>query len=103
MSRPPKVHYDADGHARCHRPGATILTADRDAVTCSQCTAILAGTWGNYPHQSGYQWADVKPHGTPAAARRHYRRGEKPLRRYCETCAQAQERDTADRYARRAA
>lgn len=31
----------------------------------------------------------VKPHGTTAAARRHYRRGEKP----CELCREAMSRD----------
>jgi hypothetical protein len=35
---------------------------------------------------------DLRPHGTPAAYRRHYRRGEKP----CEACRQAESRRHAD-------
>lgn len=42
----------------------------------------------------GYRWADVKPCGTPAAARRHLRRGEPP----CESCRQAEARRQQDRY-----
>ena len=33
--------------------------------------------------------SELAPHGTPAAARRHYRRGEKP----CEPCRGAANRD----------
>ena len=39
-------------------------------------------------------WLDC---GTPVAARRHYRRGEKPLASYCQTCAQAARRNWAER------
>ena len=39
---------------------------------------------------------DVKPHGTPAAYRRHYRHGEKP----CEACRQAESIRLAESAAR---
>ena len=39
-------------------------------------------------------WLDC---GTPAAARRHYRRGDKPLIDYCQTCAQAARLHWAER------
>ena len=41
----------------------------------------------------GSRWADVRPHGTLAAYRRHYRHGEQP----CEDCRQANARASADR------
>lgn len=48
---------------------------------------------------AGSRWADVKPHGTPAAYRRHYRHGEKP----CQRCADAANRARRERYQPRAA
>ena len=36
-------------------------------------------------------------HGTMAAARAHYRRGEKPLDNYCQSCATAARRQWAER------
>jgi hypothetical protein len=41
----------------------------------------------------GWNELDLKPHGTPAAYRRHYRNGTKP----CEACRKAQSRQNADR------
>ena len=41
----------------------------------------------------GSRWADVRPHGTLAAYRRHYRHGEQP----CEDCRQANARACAER------
>ena len=38
--------------------------------------------------RGGWHWADTRPHGTIAAARRHYRHGEKP----CRSCLQAMAR-----------
>jgi hypothetical protein len=40
-----------------------------------------------------YQDWQLSPHGTLAAARRHYRDGEKP----CRACKQAEQRDWAER------
>ena len=34
-------------------------------------------------------WA-LKPHGTPAAYRRHIRNGQKPVRKFCPRCADAE-------------
>ena len=34
-------------------------------------------------------WMDRAPHGTDARARRHWRDGDKPLRQFCELCADA--------------
>ena len=47
------------------------------------------------------RWADIdlRPHGTTAAYKRHYRRGEQP----CEACRQAQSRYNERRNAKRAA
>lgn len=42
----------------------------------------------------GTRWADVQPCGTPAAARRHQRRGEPP----CPSCLQAEARRWDDRH-----
>jgi rRNA pseudouridine-1189 N-methylase Emg1 (Nep1/Mra1 family) len=42
-----------------------------------------------YPDMIAY------PHGTPARARWHYRRGHKPLRMYCVKCADANALDKA--------
>jgi ribosomal protein S27AE len=92
----PALHYDHDGCSRCGH--GTRLTTDQAAVTCGTCTLILAGPWGG--GQPGREWADRQPHGTPAAARRHYRLGHKPLRWFCRTCSDAVARDRADRYAR---
>jgi hypothetical protein len=39
----------------------------------------------------------TKPHGTAAAARRHYRHGEKPLKKYCTACYLAQQFDAQDK------
>lgn len=36
-------------------------------------------------------------HGTMAAARAHYRRGEKPLADYCQSCAAAVRRQRLER------
>ena len=47
--------------------------------------------------QGLWSWPDVKPHGTTAAARRHYRHGEK----LCESCRQAEQRRKADLRQRR--
>jgi hypothetical protein len=43
----------------------------------------------------GQRWADVKPCGTGAAYRRHYRRGEKP----CLACRQWRSRLDRDQRA----
>jgi hypothetical protein len=87
----PKVHFDDGGQSRC-RMGRQ-LTADRDKVTCGTCDGILSGTWGTQVSRpSGYQWADVKPHGTAAAARRHYRHGTPP----CDSCRQHEKRRGED-------
>lgn len=48
---------------------------------------------------TGRRWSEptLKPHGTIAAHRRHYRRGELP----CESCRQAACRNAADYRERR--
>lgn len=89
------LHYDRDGngHApRCGTPGRTQVTSDRADVTCLTCLNLMAGV-----HGVGVRPFDLKPCGTVAAYRRHKRRGE----RVCESCAQARDRDAADRKARR--
>jgi hypothetical protein len=42
--------------------------------------------------RSGWRWPDVKPCGTEAACRRHYRHGEKP----CEDCRRGRSRYRED-------
>jgi hypothetical protein len=51
------------------------------------------------PRRGGWRMneLDVRPHGTVAAARRHYRHGETP----CESCRQAEHRAWQDYSARR--
>lgn len=81
------VHLGKDGGPSCGAPRAThalTMTTDLTAVTCGRCL-------------TGWQWPDVKPHGTTAALRRHYRQGT----RVCESCRQADSRDHADRNAAR--
>jgi len=84
------VHLDAGGRARCGQPRPFRLAASQEQVTCARCLAGLAPVSG-----TRWQWPDVKPCGTLAACRRHYRRGEKP----CESCRQAEQRRWQDRRA----
>jgi hypothetical protein len=79
------VHYDSDGGPRCGRTGNPKLSEDPGEVTCRFCRRILDGT-----HGTGNRQPDL-PCGTPAAYRRHFRRGEKP----CESCQQAEARRKA--------
>ena len=82
------VHLDAGGRARCGQPRPFRLAASQEQVTCARCLAGLAPVSG-----TRWQRADVMPHGTPAAYRRHYRYGEKP----CESCRQAEARRQQER------
>jgi len=91
------VHLDTGGRPRCGHPNAVYLSTGETEVTCLSCLLKLRG--GNTLGLRHPDW-QLRPHGTSAAARRHYRRGEKPLRRYCETCAQYEERRQEDRRAR---
>lgn len=88
------IHFDRGGKPRCGTPWSTALTGDPAAVTCLKCAGIHAGTWATGWSRTGRVWADHKPHGTPAAARRHYRRGE-PL---CASCDQRVKRDRREHY-----
>lgn len=73
MPRARAVHLPAPGGgARCGNRGAALFGAPGE-VTCRQCL-------GRYS-----RWADVRPCGTLAAYRRHYRHGEQP----CRQCRQA--------------
>lgn len=77
------THLDrGDGRPACGAPGAVspAITADTSAVDCVRCNG------------GGWTWPDVRPHGTVAAYRRHYRHGEEP----CESCRQAKARAQAD-------
>jgi hypothetical protein len=95
MTAPSAVHLGTGGRPRCGRPHPRPwqLTSDHDAVTCRYCLNLMAGT-----HHVGVLAADVKPHGSIPAIRRHYRRREE----LCDSCKQAEQRDTADRYRRTA-
>jgi hypothetical protein len=42
------------------------------------------------PERGFHERADLHPHGSEARARWHRRRGEKPLRKYCARCADAE-------------
>ena len=88
MSAVKATHYDTGGTPRCGNLTPFSLSTDQEAVTCGLCIALLTGTRG------GWRWADVAPHGTLTAARRHYRHGEKP----CDSCKQAMARRDRDRY-----
>jgi len=92
-----KVHFDYGGRARCGNRAARQFTADREQVTCRYCANLLDGT-----HHVGVYHCDVEPHGTPAAARRHYRNGDRNLRFTCPPCWHAEHHKSAGRYARRA-
>lgn len=76
------VHLDrGDGTAACGAPNAARaveVTADPGAVDCGRCNR--------------WTWNDVRPHGTLAACRRHYRHGEQP----CGSSRQAQSRYLQD-------
>jgi hypothetical protein len=85
------VHFDRDGRARCGRPNVT-LSADREQVTCATCRNIIDGT-----HGIGNRKSEAL-HGTLAAARRHYRRGERNLRYRCPSCWQAEQRASEDKW-----
>lgn len=91
--REPKVHYDRGGRPRCGRAGQVALTGDPAAATCGRCRGMLDGTFGTGRRRPG-----VRPHGTLAAVRRHYRHGERNLRDACPPCWQAQSRANADNY-----
>lgn len=73
-----------------HPNARPLVTTRRHLVTCEQCLKRMTGTW--WPR------VDVAPHGTLAAARRHYRNGQMPLRWFCESCDQAVKRASKDRY-----
>lgn len=76
------IHLDRDGRTRCGHIGRNSqVAADLEDVTCQNCRDISAGIGRTL----GTPWSDVRPHGTLAAYRRHYRHGEKP----CESCRQA--------------
>lgn len=80
-----KVHSATAPCARSRHVLFPVKTSNPDKVTCQYCRGEV-------------RRADVKPCGTSAAYKRHYRHGEKP----CEACRQANIRDTADRKAARA-
>ena len=89
-SAPATVHLAAGGRPRCGHPGARSLTDSEAAVTCGGCLARMRG--GNNLGLRHPDW-QLRPHGTAAAARRHYRRGE----RLCESCRQYEIRRHAGR------
>ena len=84
------LHLDTGSGPRCGHPRAAYLTAEENAVTCGACLQRLAG--GNTLGLRHPDW-QLRPHGTAAAARRHYRRGE----RLCESCRQYEIRRHAQR------
>jgi hypothetical protein len=90
MTAPIAVHLDTGGRPRCGHPRASRLTAEEAEVTCGACLHRMRG--GN---TLGFRHPDwqLRPHGTAAAARRHYRRGERP----CESCRQYEARRNAGR------
>jgi hypothetical protein len=94
VTAPAKVHYDRDGRARCGRRNP-VLTRTKRKVTCRTCRNILAGTHGIGNRQPDNDWC-----GTTARYRWHLRHEGKPVR--CESCLQAERRQTQDNPAREA-
>src|SRR5580704_12301636 len=62
-------------------------------ITGKRAKLVTYPRWRTLSMRS-WELSDKKPCGTLAAARRHYRHGEK----LCEACRQAERRDSQDRY-----
>lgn len=89
MSAAARVHFGLLTGPRCGIRNWMAITGTEANVTCKRCLDLLNGTY-----HVGTRRIDVKPCGTPAAYRRHLRRGEPAD----ETCLQGQRRISADRY-----
>jgi hypothetical protein len=85
-----RVHWDIMGSPICGQESRNEiqLTAEAAEVTCVKCSALMTGT----SYSSGWRKEDREPCGTLAAARWHYRNGEKPTEA-CG-CKGAMRRDT---------